>query len=160
MNSVIRTKTPKIAMLMPALPTVSSAASTSGTAGLLGGRRPGGVLALLEALAHLLGDGVHRPRRVPDVELGDQERRHELPQPQQDAQVDVAEDLRLHERRRIGGEQDVEEVPDEERDGRGDDEAAEALAQLGELRRVLRLAVLLRRERAPVVRSGHGAAFL
>src|SRR5690348_13679186 len=155
MKSVIRTKTPKIAMLTPALPTVSSAASTSGTAGLLTGRRPGGELVLLEALAHLLGDGVHGPRRVPDVELGDQERRHELTQPEQDAQVDVPQDLRLHERRRVGREQDVEEVPDEERDGRGDDEAAEPLAQFDELRRALGLAVLLRRQRAPVVRSGH-----
>src|SRR3954447_20370320 len=146
-------------MLTPGLPTVSSAASRSGTADLLA-RGTGGELVLLEALAHLLGDGVHRPRRVPDVELGDQERRHELAQPEQDAQVDVPEDLRLHERRRGGREQDVEEVPDEERDGRGDDEAAEPLAQFGELRRALGLAVLLRREYAPVVRSGHGAAFL
>src|SRR3954452_14533831 len=158
MYRVIRTKTPKIEMLTAGLPMVSSAARTSGTADLLVRAAAGGGLVILEAPAHLVGDRVGRARRVAYVELGDEERRHELPQPQQDAEVHVAEDLRLHERRRVRGEQDVEEVPDEERHGGGDDEAAEPPAQFGELRGVLGLAVLLRREHPPVVRSCHGAA--
>src|SRR3954470_21168377 len=147
MNSVMRTKTPKIEMLIAGLPMVSSAASTSATAGLLGGA-PGGVRPGLQPPAHVVGDGVGAPRGVAHVELGDQERRHELAQAEEDAEVDVAEDLGLHERRRVRGEQDVEEVPDEERDGRRNDEAAESLAKLGELGGVLRLPVLLRREHA------------
>src|SRR3954447_5103331 len=159
MNSVIRTKTPKIAMLTAGLPIVSSAATTSGTVAPLAGGA-GRVLVLLEALAHLVGDGIGGPRGVPDVQLGDQEGRDELAQTEQQAQVDVAEDPRLHERRGERGEQDVQEVPGQERDGRGDDEAAKPLAQFRELGRVLSLAVLLRRQDAPVGRSGHWAAFL
>src|SRR5215213_11644479 len=117
MTSVISTNTPKMEMLTAGSPIVESAAVTataSGTAGLLDTgplARPARVLVVLEPVAHLVGDGVRVAPRVPHVQLGDEERRHELRQPQQDADVDVAEHLRGHEVVGVGGEQDVEQVP-------------------------------------------------
>src|SRR5699024_1496418 len=46
----------------------------------------------------------------------DREGRHELQQPEDQTDVDLADDLRRHEVMRIGAEDDVEEIPDEERD--------------------------------------------
>src|SRR3954447_15307597 len=90
MTSVIRTKTAKIEMLTAGSPMVpASAASTSTTGGLLAAR--GGVVVGLEALAHLVGDGVGAAPGVPHVQRGDQERRHELTQAHQQSDVDVAE---------------------------------------------------------------------
>src|SRR3954447_8845475 len=113
MTSVIRTKTAKIEMLTAGSPMVpASAASTSTTGGLLAAR--GGELVGLEAVAHLVGDGVGAAPGVPHVQRGDQEGGHELAQPHQQADVDVAEDLRRHEVVRVAREQDVEQVPGQE----------------------------------------------
>ena len=65
-----------------------------------------------------------------DVEHRDRERRHELQQAEQDADVDVAEDLVDHEVVGVVGEQDVEEVPGQEERGHREDEAAVLAAQL------------------------------
>src|SRR4051812_44506338 len=99
MNRVIRTKTPKIAMLIDGLPMVSPAASTSATGSPSAHRGVGGsgVLVVLQPAAHLVGDRVGAPGGVRDVEVGDHERRHELGQAEQEPEVDVAEDLRGHD---------------------------------------------------------------
>src|SRR3954452_14661011 len=102
MTRVIRTKKPKIAMLIAGLPIVAlSAARTSATGGLLTTGPPGlgaaGVLVGLEALAHLVGDRVGAAAGVPHVQLGDQEGAHELAQPEQEPDVHVAEDRGGHE---------------------------------------------------------------
>src|SRR5687768_16784643 len=110
MTSVIATKTAKMVMLIAGLPMVAlSAAFRSSTRGTPGHRRvaavgTGGVLVVLEPLTHLVGDGVGALVGVRDVEVGDDERRHELAQTQEDAEVDVAEHRGGHELRRVGRE--------------------------------------------------------
>src|SRR4051794_24123880 len=160
MNRVISTKTPKMEMLIVGLPIASSAASTSATGHPSGRGATGRELVVLQPLTHLVRDRVGRARRMPYVERRDHEGRHELEQAQDDAEVDVAEDRRLHEAGGIGREQDVEQVPGEEGHGHREGEAPEPPPQLGELRRVLRRAVLLRREQPPVVRWSHWSALL
>ena len=70
---------------------------------------------------------------VPRVEPGDEERGHELQQPEDQRHVDVADDLGAHEVVGPVRHHDVEQVPGQEGDGRGEDEAAVALLQLPEL---------------------------
>src|SRR3954451_13141793 len=105
MNRVIRKKTPKMAMLIDGLPIVSSAASASATGSTpahggvratsgvraTGGVRAARVLVVLQPAAHLVGDRIGTPGGVRDVHVGDHERRHELGQAEQEAEVDVAE---------------------------------------------------------------------
>src|SRR3954471_24370434 len=134
MTSVIRTKTPKIEMLTTGLPIVSASAANRSTTGGLLTAVGGGELVRLEALAHLVGDRVGAAGRVPHVERGDQERRHELPEAEQDPDVDVADDLGGHEVVRVAGEQHVEQVPGQEGHRHRDGEAAEPAAEFGELR--------------------------
>src|SRR4051812_49390425 len=112
MTSVIRTKTAKIEMLTAGSPMVPASAASRSTTGRL--LTLGRVLVGLEAVAHLVGDGVGAATGVPDVQRGDQEGGHELAQPHQQPDVDVAEDLRRHEVVGVAGEQDVEQVPGQE----------------------------------------------
>src|SRR4051794_31607731 len=112
MTSVIATKTAKIEMLTAGVPMVplSAASTTSATGDPLGHRRgpaAARVVVLLQPLAHLVGDRVGAPVGVRDVEVGDDERGHELREAEQDAQVHVAEDRGGHEVVRVRREQDV-----------------------------------------------------
>src|SRR4051794_12630299 len=95
MTRVMSTNTPKIEMLTAGSPMVAESAASRSTTGrlLILGR----VLVGLEAVAHLVGDRVGAARRVPDVERGDQERRHELAEAHQQPDVHVAEHLGGHE---------------------------------------------------------------
>src|SRR6185312_5920578 len=80
-----------------------------------------------------VGDRVDLPVRVPGVEPGDHERRDELEQAEDQRDIDVAaEQLRAHEVPGVGAENDVERVPQEERDGHREDEAAQRAPQPGE----------------------------
>src|SRR3954452_15454640 len=99
MTSVMRTKTAKIEMLIAGLPMLPSAASSSGTGGPLGRVRAGvaGELVVLEPVAHIVGDRVGVLVRVRHVEVGDHEGGHELEQAEDEADVDVPEDLGGHE---------------------------------------------------------------
>ena len=85
----------------------------------------------------LVGDRVELAAGEPGVQPGDEERGHELQQPEDERHVDVADDLGAHEVTGVGGQDDVQRVPEEERDGHREDEAAQGLAQRGELRRGL-----------------------
>src|SRR5665811_870917 len=80
--------------------------------------------------------------RMADVEPRDEERGGELRQAEQDAEAHVAEDSDVHEALGIGGEQDVGEVPDEERRGHRERKPAEPAAKLSELRRGLNLSLI------------------
>ncbi len=64
----------------------------------------------------------------PGVEPGDEERGDELQQSEDERHVDVADDLRAHEVAGVGGQDDVQRVPQKERDGHGEDEATQSLA--------------------------------
>src|SRR5688572_14907457 len=164
MNSVTATNAEKIAMLIVGLPMVSAgavAAAISDTGGPLGAGWAGlpsaaGELVGLEPLAHLVGDRVRPLVGMRDVEMGDGERRHELREAQQEADVHVAEHLRGHEVRRVGGEQDVEQVPGEERHRHREGEPAEPPLQLDEFGTVLRRQVLLRRQQSTFFGIAHG----
>ena len=90
------------------------------------------VVALLELARQRVRVLVH----VPPVEPGDEERGGELQQPEDQGDVDVADDLGAHEVVGPVRHDDVEQVPGHERDGRGEHEAAEPLAQLHELGRL------------------------
>src|SRR4051794_30476113 len=99
MTSVIRTKTPKIAMLTAGSPIVSSAANRSATGRPFrrAGVAPLRELVLLEPGAHLVGDRVGPPVGVRDVQVRDDEGRDELQQAEDQPDVDVADDLGGHE---------------------------------------------------------------
>src|SRR3954447_21155670 len=103
MNRGIRTKTPKMEMLIAGSPMLPSAASRSDTGRPLGVGAGAGraVVVVLEPLAHLVGDRVGVLVRMRDVEVGDREGRDELAQTQQEAEVHAAEDLGGHEVRGV-----------------------------------------------------------
>src|SRR5690348_13497808 len=91
-------------------------------------------LTALELLAQLLGQRVEPPGGEAHVPPGDRERRHELQQPEDQADGDVAPQLRRHEGGRVGGAQHVEQVPRQEQPGDREDERTQAVAEVLELR--------------------------
>src|SRR5215213_4660415 len=159
MNSVMRTNPLKMAMLTAGSPIVAlSAAKTSATADSLGvGAARAGVVVVLEALAHLVGDRVGALVGVVHVQVRDHEGGHELAEAEQESESHVAEDLGRHEVVRVGREEDVEQVPGEERGRHREGEGAEPLLEVLELGGVLGGQILLRRQQSSFVRIRHDA---
>src|SRR5690606_2347403 len=83
--------------------------------------------------AEVLGKRVELARGVPGVRPGDQERRCELQQPEDQGDVDVADQLRAHEVTGEAGEHHVEQVPGKEGHGHGEGPRPVPAAQLTEL---------------------------
>ena len=77
-----------------------------------------------QILADLIRQGIDLAIRVRYVPGGDREGRHELRQPQQQAEVDISEYRSRHELVGVIGEQDVCEIPEQEGDSEWKYEAA------------------------------------
>ena len=87
--------------------------------------------------ADRLGPRVELLVGEPHVEPGDDEGRHELAEPEQQADVDVAEHLGRHEVVANAPSSDVDRVPDQEERGHRKDEAAQPASQFLEFGTVL-----------------------
>src|SRR5205085_7387516 len=87
---------------------------------------------------------------------GDAEGADELKQPEHQGDVDVSDDLRVHEGRGPVRCEDVQEVPGHEGDGQGDDETQVRTLELGEVvRGVDALILLVRRGTDLLDHCGH-----
>src|SRR5688572_29176814 len=88
---------------------------------------------LLVAGGQLAGQRVELRCGVAAVEPSQRERGHELQQAENEGDVDVADELGAHEVGRPVGEDDIEQVPAQERGGRRENEVPVRRPQLGEL---------------------------
>ena len=86
-------------------------------ADLLGGAAAAANVIIAGLPFHVLTDArggrVEYPFGIADVERRHTERRDELQQPHDQADVELPRTCRAHEVRRVGGEEDVQEVPEQ-----------------------------------------------